>query len=60
MDVELDPGSYYLLIEMNWSCSNTREAVINTYGDQSVNMIEGEEKINIEGLLYEIAMAKIE
>lgn len=52
MEVELDPGSYYLLAEMNWSSSNAREIVINTYGDQAVNMIEGDEKISIEGLLY--------
>ena len=34
----LDPGLYYLLIEMDWKCSFTRNAMLTFYGDVGVKM----------------------
>lgn len=31
--VELDPGDYYILIEVDWKCSFTRDIVLNFYGE---------------------------
>lgn len=38
--IEINPGIYYLLIEMDWNCGFTREVVINMYADNPVNMVE--------------------
>ena len=36
VQVELDPGDYYLLVEMDWKCNFTREIVVNFYGQHPV------------------------
>lgn len=38
--VQLEPGDYYLIVEMDWKNNFTREAVLNFYGQQSVNLVE--------------------
>ena len=38
--VELDPGDYYILVEMDWKCNFTRDVVINFYGQHPVTFVE--------------------
>ena len=38
--VELDPGDYYLIIEMDWKCNFTRNLVVNFYGQHPVSLAE--------------------
>ena len=37
--VELDPGEYYLAIEIDWKCGYTRDIVVNYYGQHPVNLV---------------------
>jgi len=37
--IEFNPGLYYLIIEMEWTCSFTREIIVNFYSDHSVNIV---------------------
>jgi hypothetical protein len=30
--LELDPGEYYVIVEVDWKCDLTREVVLNFYG----------------------------
>lgn len=34
--VQLDPADYYIIVEMDWKCNFTREAVLNFYGQHPV------------------------
>lgn len=36
--IELNPGLYYLIIEMDWTCSFARETVLNIYADKPINL----------------------
>ncbi len=38
--VELDPGDYYLIIEVDWKCNFTRNLVVNFYGQHPVALFE--------------------
>jgi hypothetical protein len=48
--VELDPGDYYLIIEMDWKCNFTRDMVVNFYGQHPVSLIEDTQKLDIGSL----------
>lgn len=43
--LELDPGNYYIVIEVDWKHKYTRNMVLNFYGQHPVNMIEDTEPI---------------
>ena len=38
--VELDPGDYYLAIEVDWKSSHSRDLVANYYGQHPVSLVE--------------------
>jgi len=38
--VDLDPGDYYLAIEVDWKCNYTRNMVVNFYGQHPVSLAE--------------------
>lgn len=40
ISVQLNLGIYYLLVEMDWNCSFTRQATVNFYADNPVNLVE--------------------
>lgn len=52
--VNLEAGDYYIIVEMDWKNSFTREAVLNFYGQQSVNLIEDANPPSINQLLNEV------
>lgn len=54
--VELDPGDYYLVIEVDWKCSYTRNIVVNFYGQHPVNFSEDATPLDINNLFNEIVV----
>jgi len=56
LKVELDPGDYYLIIEMDWKCSFTRELVVNFYGQHPVTLIEDKSSLDMNSLFNEIVL----
>ena len=54
--VELDPGDYYLIIEMDWKCNFTRNVVVNFYGQHPVAMVEDKEELDINSLFNEVVL----
>ena len=48
--VELDPGDYYLAIEVDWKSTFTRDMVVNFYGQHPVALVEDSNKLDIETL----------
>jgi len=56
MKVELDPGDYYCIIEMDWKCNFTRDLVLNFYGQQSVNLVEDSKPLDINAIFNEIVL----
>ena len=54
--VELDPGDYYLLIQMDWKCSFSRKLVVNFYGQHPVSMVEDKEIFDMNSLFNEIVL----
>ena len=52
LEVSLDPGDYYLAIEVDWKCNFTREMAINFYGQHPVQMTEDAEVKNVETLFH--------
>ena len=54
--VELDPGDYYLIIEMDWKCNFTRDLVVNFYGQHPVNLIEDTKPLDMASLFNEIVL----
>jgi hypothetical protein len=48
--VELDPGDYYLLVEMDWKCNFSRNIVVNFYGQHPVAMVEDTSQLDIPSL----------
>ena len=37
--VELDPGDYYLIVEMDWKCNFSRSVAVNFYGQHPVALV---------------------
>jgi hypothetical protein len=37
--IELDPGEYYVIVEVDWKCDLTRDIVLNFYGQQPIAMV---------------------
>jgi hypothetical protein len=54
--VELDPGDYYLLVEMDWKCNFSRSVVLNYYGQHPVGLVEDTESLDIPALFNEIVL----
>ena len=54
--VELDPGDYYLAIEVDWKCSHTRDIVVNFYGQHPVALVEDKAELDIDCLFDEIVV----
>lgn len=54
--VELDPGEYYLVIEVDWKCSFSRSLVVNYYGQHPVNLVEDATKLEMSSLFNEIVL----
>jgi hypothetical protein len=54
--VELDPGDYYLLVEMDWKCNFSRKVVVNFYGQHPVALTEDTAPLDIPSLFNEIVL----
>jgi hypothetical protein len=54
--VELDPGDYYLIIEMDWKSAFSRDLTISYYGQHPVNFIEDHDNLEIEHLFNEVVL----
>lgn len=54
--VELDPGDYYLVIEIDWKCSYTRDIVVNFYGQHPVNFVEDPATLDMNSIFNEIVI----
>ena len=54
--VELEPGDYYIVVEVDWNAFFTREATLNFYGQHPVSMIEDKNPPSIEQLFNEIVL----
>jgi hypothetical protein len=39
LKIDLNPGLYYLLIELDWINNYTRDVIINIYANNTINMI---------------------
>lgn len=48
--VELDPGEYYLAIEVDWKCSFSRHLVVNYYGQHPVNLTQDSAQLEMNAL----------
>jgi hypothetical protein len=40
LSIDLHPGLYYLLVEIDWIYNLTRDVTINVYSANTVNMVE--------------------
>lgn len=56
LQLELDPGDYYILIEIDWKSSFTRDVVIQFYGQHPVSLAEDKNPIKIQQLFNEIVV----
>lgn len=54
--VQLDPADYYIIVEMDWKTTLTRDVVLNFYGQHPVNLIEDQNPPNIQQLFNEIVI----
>lgn len=54
--LELDPGEYYVLVEVDWKCNFTRDMVLNFYGQQPVSLIEDPEQPDSQHIFNEVVL----
>jgi hypothetical protein len=54
--VELDPGDYYLAIEVDWKSTFTRDLVVNFYGQHPVGLMEDSARLDIDSVFNEIVV----
>ena len=45
--LELDPGQYYILVQVDWKCNFTRDMVLNFYSQHPVSLIEDKKPIKL-------------
>lgn len=50
LKVELDPGDYFLLLEIGWNCGHTRNVVVNFYGQHPLGLVEDKEEFDPSAL----------
>lgn len=48
--LELDPGDYYIIVEVDWNSDFTRRMALNFYGQHPVFLVEDKNPPNIHQL----------
>ena len=56
VEVTLEAGEYYLLVEMDWKANLSREVVVNYYGDQFVKFEEAPGKVDLNSLFRDVVL----
>lgn len=54
--VELDPGDYYIVAEVDWKGSFTRDIVLNFYGQHPVAFVEDRNELVLDDIFNEIVV----
>ena len=54
--LELEPGDYYIITEIDRKCNFTRKTALNFYGQHPVALIEDKEPPTIQQLLNEVVI----
>lgn len=54
--VELEPGDYYIIVQVDWNSDFTRTMALNFYGQHPVALVQDTKPPNIQQLFNEIVI----